>query len=320
MPFLQTIGFSLSFILGAASLAGAADPASPAADATPPLAVAPFDAEAAREQQLAWAKHLNQPVEFTSPTTGLKLKLIPPGAIRMGSAANYWEMPVHLVKISKPFYLGETHVTRGQFRRFVEDAHYKTEAESDGKGGYGYGANTGYNWLKTGLQQTDDHPVVIVTWNDAVAFCKWLSKKDGKDYRLPTEAQWEFACRAGSELSYSFGDGDRELGDYAWYDKNSGKTSHPVGEKKANGFGLYDMHGGAWQWCADRYRQDYSHGNGPADDPEDLSGRLARVARVVRGGSWNNSAGDCQSASRTDRGPRQRYDDLGFRVVLAAGK
>ena len=102
--------------------------------------------------------------------------------------------------------------------------------------------------------QTDNDPVVEVTWNDAVRFCPWLSRKEGKTYELPTEAEWEYACRAGTKTAYSFGDDLMRLDDYAWYDGNSGGHTHPVGQKKPNSWGLYDMAGNVWQWCARRIR------------------------------------------------------------------
>src|ERR1019366_6733194 len=102
------------------------------------------------------------------------------------------------------------------------------------------------------------NPVETVSWDDAMEFCKKLSQKTGKTVRLPTEAQWEYACRAGTKTRFSFGDKDEDLGDYAWYEKNSDGKSHPVGQKKPNGLGLYDMHGNVWQWCADWYAEDYT--------------------------------------------------------------
>ena len=117
-----------------------------------------------------------------------------------------------------------------------------------------------------GFEQTDEHPVVNVSWNDALAFCRWLSKKEGKICRLPTEAEWEYACRAGSTTRYCFGDDASDLGEYAWYGANSDRKTHPVGTKKPNAWGLYDMHGNAWEWCADGYDAEY-YEKSPTDDP-----------------------------------------------------
>src|SRR5579871_2633830 len=127
------------------------------------------------------------------------------------------EGPEHKVEITQPFYMGATHVTVGQFRQFVEEEGYPVDVR----------------WRNPGYEQTDNHPVIFVSWNSAVAFCNWLSRKEGKTCRLPTEAEWEYCCRAGkSGTRYCFGDDDAQLEDYAWYDKNSGGGTHPVGKKK----------------------------------------------------------------------------------------
>jgi formylglycine-generating enzyme required for sulfatase activity len=171
---------------------------------------------------------------------GMKLAIIPVGEFKMGSAESAedtaaflnktcrWdcladlfvdEHPQHQVRITKPFYLGMYHVTRGQFRQLVKDTRYVTDAEKGEKpGGDGWNRDkndfelsTKYSWRNAGFQQTDEHPVVNVSWNDAVAFCKWLSRKEGKTYRLPTEAEWEYACRAGTTTRYSNGDDPETL-------------------------------------------------------------------------------------------------------------
>ena len=111
-----------------------------------------------------------------------------------------------------------------------------------------------FSWRNTGFVQTERDPVVNATWNDAEWFCAWLSRKEGVTYELPSEAEWEYACRAGTTTAYSFGDDPRQLGDYAWYRYNSGLHSHPVAEKKPNPWGLYDMNGSVRQWCSDFYR------------------------------------------------------------------
>ncbi len=163
---------------------------------------------------------VTRPDTITSKAAGIQLKLIPAGQFLMGSApgdkdASDDEKPWHWVRITQPFYLGVTEVTRGQFRRFVDDAGYQTEAEKDGKGAYGWNEETKkfeqnprFNWQSPGFEQTDDHPVVNVSWNDAQAFIAWLNRKDGqgKVYRLPTEAEWEYACRAGTKTRYFCGD------------------------------------------------------------------------------------------------------------------
>ena len=235
---------------------------------------------------------------------GMKLVLIPPGEFDMGSTQeevdqllkeakekNYdaWymdrlpaEAPRHRVRLTKPFYLGACEVTVGAFRRFVDDTGYKTDAEKDGKGGFGcdekgvWAQKPEFVWRNPGFTQTDSHPVVNVSWNDAAAFCQWLSRKEGKEYRLPTEAQWEYACRAGSTTRYSFGDDATSLGEYAWYAGNSGSKTHPVGEKKPNAWGLYDMHGNVWEWCADWFAADY-YAKSPTNDPVGPDSGASRV-------------------------------------------
>jgi len=287
----------------------------------------------------------------------LRLTLIPAGEFKMGSGesaeataaffkktygedyliADFFENehPQHRVRITKPFYLGTYHVTRGQFRQFVADTRYKTDAEKGEKpGAFGwdpdkkeFGFKAKYSWRKVGFEQTDEHPVVNVSWNDAKAFCEWLSKKEKKTYRLPTEAEWEYACRAGTTTRYSSGDDPETLAkvgnvadatakaqfpDRTWMIKASDGYvfTSPVGSFQPNTFGLYDMHGNAWQWCADWYDGDY-YAKSPADDP---SGPTTGSIRVFRGGSWYDYAGYCRSADRRGDTPGGRYYDLGFRV------
>ena len=203
----------------------------------------------------------------------------------------------------KPFYLGTTEVTRGQFRRFVDEAGYKTEAEKDGKGGWRA------NLADHGFEQTDEHPVVNVSWNDAVAFAAWLSRKEGQTYRLPTEAEWEYACRAGTTTRYSSGDDPEGLAAVAklW----QWKGTAPVGRYNPNAWGLFDMHGNVWEWCADGYAADYYKGS-PVDDPPGAAGSSDRV---FRGGSWNGEPRYARSASRDGLAPESRSGGLGFRLA-----
>ena len=291
---------------------------------------------------------------------GMKLKmvLIPSGEFNMGSGesaeatAAFFnktygedllsadsfkdEHPQHRVRITKPFYLGTYHVTRGQFRRFVADTGYKTDAEKgDTKGAFGwnpekkaFGFNEKYSWRNAGFEQTDEHPVVNVSWNDAAAFCKWLNKKESKTYRLPTEVEWEYACRAGTTTRYYSGDDPETLakvGNVAdaaaeakfpnWkctIKANDGYVfTSPVGKFKPNAFGLYDMHGNAWQWCADWYGAEY-YAASPVDDP---TGPASGNDRVLRGGSWGNGPGYSRSAIRLRYNPGGRLDGAGFRVA-----
>jgi eukaryotic-like serine/threonine-protein kinase len=248
------------------------------------------------------------PDETMTNTIGMKLKRIKAGAFKMGSpdsgqTALPDEKPRHEVEILRPFYLGVYPVTKAQFAAFVRGADYKTEAEAD---------SDKKTWRAPGFAQTDDDPVVCVSWNDAVKFCAWLSEREKKSYALPTEAQWEYACRAGATTAYSFGDDPKLLGNYAWYWENSGSCTHPVGGRKPNPWGLYDMHGNVWEWCADYYdRKYYQHS--PIKDPQTI---LEANARLCRGGSWYDNAEICRAACRNRIAPGSRYVIYGLRVCL----
>jgi formylglycine-generating enzyme required for sulfatase activity len=271
----------------------------------------------------------------------MALVLIPAGKFKMGSPdsdkdAFRNEKPQHEVEITRPFYLGKHEVTRGQFARFVREAPYTTEAEKDGQGGWGFNKETKefegpkpqYTWRNAGYEQTDEHPVVNVTWNDAKAFCDWLSQKEGKKYRLPTEAEWEYSCRAHTTTRYHSGDDEETLVGVANVADASTKEmilfsartirgrdgyafTAPVGRFKPNAFGLLDMHGNVWEWCEDRYDDNY-YKNSPVKDPE---GPDAGSFRVIRGGSFISTPRGC-SAARRERGvPEYRPCTFGFRVV-----
>ncbi len=212
---------------------------------------------------------------------GMKLKLIEPGEFMMGSDKGQdVEKPVHKVRITKAFYIGVYEVTQEQYEKIMGE-----------NPSYFRGANI---------------PVDSISWDDAVLFCKRLSEKEGVTYRLPTEAEWEYACRAGTRTRYYWGD---EMDNrYAWTTK-SGKKSHDVGQKKPNAWGLYDMSGNVWEWCSDRYGDDY-YDNSPEEDP---GGPRNGFCPVTRGGSW--LCGSCSSASRWWNSPDFGHDDQGFRVV-----
>jgi formylglycine-generating enzyme required for sulfatase activity len=169
------------------------------------------------------------------------------------------------------------------------------------------------NWRHPGLPrpQRDDEPVVQVTWNDAAAFCRWLSQQDGRPYRLPTEAEWEYACRAGTTTRWCMGDDPAELGQYAWVRDDAGSSTHAVGDKKPNGFGLYDMHGNVWEWCLDRFGR-YPKSPGVDIDP---SGPTTGWVRILRGGACSYAQVDrTRSAMRLSRKPSYAYNKYGFRV------
>ena len=220
-------------------------------------------------------------------------------------------------------------MTRGQFRQFVADAGYKTDWEKgEGPGVKPFGLNEKYSWRNVGFEQTDEHPVVQVTWNDAMAFCKWLSKKENKTYRLPTEAEWEYACRAGTMTRYYNGDDPETLAkvgnvadatfkvkfpDWKYTIKASDGYvfTAPVCSFEPNALGLYDMHGNAWQWCADRYGAEY-YAKSPADDP---TGPDSGDKRVVRGGSWMDWPFVTRSTERLGVESNNRFSYTGFRVA-----
>jgi len=267
-------------------------------------------------------------ITYYTNSIGMKLVYIRPGTFMMGSPEGEGsrdERPRHRVTITKGFYMAAHEVTVGQFRQFVDAAGYRTDAEKgtpdyqDGKrGGYtfradgkGWGWREDASWRNPGFAQTDNDPVVLMSWNDAAAFFRWLSKKEGRTYRLPTEAEWEYACRAGTATRYGFGDADAELGRYAWYVGNAERRTHPVGQKKPNAWGLYDTHGNAWEWCGDWYAADY-YGKSPQSDPQ---GPASGQARVVRGGAWYGIPIICRSASCYGFHPSYRSAYAGFRGV-----
>jgi len=246
-----------------------------------------------------------------------ELVQIPAGQFRMGSeAGDSDERPVHGVRIKESFYIGKTEVTVRQFRAFTKSTGYKTEAEK-GRWAWNYAWGFpivpahGISWCKPGFTQSEDNPVVCISWNDALAFCKWLSKETGEHYRLPSEAEWEYACRAGSDS-----DVPAEPKEIGWYRDNSGGATHPAGQKKPNAWGLYDMHGNAWEWCLDVWHCNYK---GAADDggpwlKEDYLPRAA-IRRVLRGGAWCRLDFELSTTYRYRGTPDFRSDGTGFRIV-----
>jgi formylglycine-generating enzyme required for sulfatase activity len=165
-------------------------------------------------------------------------------------------------------------------------------------------------WVKG---NTRDWPVEQVSWNDAQDYIRKLGAQSGKGFRLPTEAEWEYAARSGGKDEEYAGASDVDA--VAWHDGNSGRKTHPVAQKRANGLGLYDMSGNVYEWCQDWYDEEY-YRNSPRNNPQ---GPSSGSYRVARGGSWNYIAGDCRSANRSRDSPGGRYGSLGFRLVLAAG-
>jgi formylglycine-generating enzyme required for sulfatase activity len=219
---------------------------------------------------------------------GMEFKLLPGGTFTMGEGDD-----AHQVTLTKPFEIAVYELTQEQASKVTKVNPSKFKGPQN--------------------------PVEQVSWTEAVAFCRMLSelpaeKSAGYVYRLPTEAEWEYACRAGTTTTYSFGDSESELGDYGWYDKNSGDTTHPVGGKKPNGWGLYDMHGNVWEWCQDWY------GSYPSGSTTDPTGAASGSTRVNRGGSWLHYSGYCHSAYRSRDAPDYRHYSLGFRVLRSSIK
>ena len=245
------------------------------------------------------------PKEITN-SIGMKLVLIPKGTFMMGlpeskEGRDKDDETQHEVTISKDYYLGVIEVTQGQYEKVM-------------------GTNPSH-FQKQFIRKSDSsmYPVEQVSWEDAVDFCKKLSelpeeKKAGRVYCLPSEAEWVYACRAGSKTAYSFGERSNSLGNYAWFGGNSMNQTHPVGERKPNAWGLYDMHGNVWEWCSDRY------GEYPKVAVSDPVGPREGSVRVLRGGSWCDVAASCRSAIRRRYVPSIRGNDLGFRLALISSE
>lgn len=258
------------------------------------------------------------------------------------------EAPVHKVRITRPFFMEQHEVTVGQFRRFLEASGYRPESEADGTGAYGYnpdydpaksvrgdafeGRDPRYSWRNPGFPQGEDHPVVNVTWNDAAALAQWLSEKEGKTYRLPTEAEWEYAARAGTRTRYHSGDDPQSLlavanvfdadakanwqrwKDFALTGKDGFAFTAPVGSFAPNTLQLYDMHGNVWEWCADWHGDNY-YSTSPVNDPQ---GPASGNVRVRRGGSWHTWPFYARSSFRNWNAPDTRYTLVGIRLVREA--
>jgi formylglycine-generating enzyme required for sulfatase activity len=244
--------------------------------------------------------------QVVTNSIGMKLVLIPAGEFLMGSPEgeegrnNDGESPQHRVRISKPFYLGETEVTQEQFRAVMNAEPWKS---------------------KTWVQENGRNAASYIDHNDATEFCRRLSQREGKTYRLPREAEWEYACRGGTTTRFHFGDDESRLGEYAWfggnaYDKDE-NYAHAVRQKKPNPFGLYDMHGNVHEWCADWYDYEY-YASSPGTDP---TGPSSGSSRVLRGGAWGSfpkfsNPYDIRCASRGGNAPYNATNEFGFRVLL----
>jgi len=278
----------------------------------PPPAIAPFDAKKAKEHQGAWAKHLGVKVEMTN-SIGMRFELIPPGEFDMGSTEAEvaklleeakakglpgWlierlpaEAPKHRVRVTKAFYLGMCEVTQGDYERLV-----------------------GTNPSK--FKDDPTHPVEMVNWDEASAFCRKLGDLPQEqaaraEYRLPTEAEWEYACRAGTTTTWYSGGDEGALKEHAWFNANAGGKTHPVGQKSPNAWGLYDMHGNVWEWCQDWWGDRY-YATSPMDDPPGASGGSTRVTRA---GCWWSDASHGRASYRHSVPPGDRFENHGFRLA-----
>ena len=300
-------------------------------------------------------------------TDDQKLRMNHPNTLDQG-ADLIDERPAHPVKITKPFWIASTEVTVGQFRKFVEETKYQTTAEKSGRGSLVFNPaekdgvarfvlKAEANWQNPGFEQTDNHPVTCVSWQDATAFCEWLGKQEKATYRLPTEAEWEYAGRAGNDTIYVGGDTPAtvyaygNIGDATLEAAHPGtvKRQHltltpeeqtdgvvytaPVGKFKPNAWGLFDTHGNLWEWCSDRYYDRYYQElHKAARDPR--SGKMAVTVdpqgpettpqhkfgdwRSMRGGSWYTGPMASRSASRAYGEAGEAFCYAGFRVVRVA--
>jgi formylglycine-generating enzyme required for sulfatase activity len=304
------------------------------------------------------------PLTIVENSIGMKLVRIPAGEFQMGSnetvdtlladfptyirdhlAAPDDEQPIHRIRISKPFFLGQFEVTVDQFNTFVRQSGYTPESIGDGTGAYGFnahydpskterqdafeGRDPKYSWRNPGFVQRGDEPVVNVTWKDAVALADWLSRKEKARYRLPTEAEWEYACQAGSATRHMGGNKPAALAEYAnimaqdttknWpqYSDRAAQYSDgfaftsPVGSFKPNAFGLYDMLGNVWEWASDWHAPDY-YSRSPTEDP---TGPQSGEVKVRRGASWHTLPIYARCAFRNWNTPETRYTLVGIRLV-----
>lgn len=310
------------------------------ADAPAP-AIAPFDAEQAKKHQEEWAAYLRVPIEYTN-SIGMKFRLIPPGEFLMGSTAaeieealpyaggeTLWEEtirsegPQHRVRLTQPFYLGVHEVTQSQFANVT-------------------GSNPA-RFSATGIQpaavvgiDTSNHPGEGMSWKEAVQFCRLLSKleslssdvanaegsQDGNEvrgYQLPSEAQWEFACRAGTTGSYNAGETSEQLSPFAWFSDNSDSQTHAVGSLNANAFGFYDLHGNVWEWVRDNWDPAYFERFASAEAVDPVLISTDDATHMTRGGNWSSYGSTCRSASRCPDVAAYKNTTIGFRVSLSIG-
>jgi formylglycine-generating enzyme required for sulfatase activity len=277
-------------------------------------AMAAFAAEFAQGQEA-----LSEPsLPTLTNSIGMKLVQIPAGRFSMGSptseVGSEEDETLHKVELTRAYYLATTEVTEHQWALVMEPAFTTEEVDERDP-------NSGRFIRKVEKQIPNPRlgsqlPITNISWDQAVEFCQRLGqlpeeKKEGRNYRLPTEAEWEHACRAGTASAYSFGDDANKLLNHAWFLKNSKYHKHPVSEKKPNAWGFYDMHGNVWEWCSDRY------GKYPDELVTDPQGPAAGSNRVFRGGSWNLEARYCRSGVRGWNDSSFSNDNVGFRVALS---
>ena len=251
--------------------------------------------EEAEKKRAEEQKKREIPKTYTN-SLGMEFVLVEAGEFMMGAVpqdkkAYVYEEPQHKVRITEPFYIGKFPVTQEEWEKVM-------------------GNNPSY-FQKAGKKA----PVETVSWNDCQEFIKKLGKKEGKTYRLPTEAEWEYAARGGGAAGsyvYTYGDDAGKLGDYAWYDDNSSGTTHPVGQKKPNSIGLYDMMGNVWEWCEDCFDEDF-YKNSPSADPKGVEND---EYRSIRGGSWYYFARNSRLSYRNNYDPDNRNFSFGVRLVL----
>jgi formylglycine-generating enzyme required for sulfatase activity len=219
----------------------------------------------------------------------LEIVMLPAGSFTMGSDEYGNEQPKHQVTLKK-FAITKYPVTQEQYQAIIgsNPSHFKNNPKN---------------------------PVECVNWNDAQIFCRKLNLITGKKYRLPSEAEWEYACRAGTQTRYYFGDDEKQLGNYAWYDKNSGSKTHPVGQKKPNNWGIFDMNGNVWEWCEDGWHDNYK--KAPTDGSSWNDNHSRSSSRILRGGSWGVNSRNCRAADRLRFVTDDRYFNRGFRLALS---